>query len=265
MFTITSRTNPLIRTYRDLAAEPDREGTRLLLDGFHLVSEARDAGLGFESVIVDSAHVESATPAGLLARRLDAGGVRVASVSASVFRAASPVATPSGLAAIVARVPIAPASVVRPGCGLLLVLADVQDPGNLGTLLRVAEAAGVAGVLVCGSSANPFGWKAVRGSMGSILRLPVARVGAAEEAVALVHGAGGRVVGAVPREGTSPERVDWTGTVALTLGGEGAGLAPAVMARCDARVSIPMHAPVESLNVAAAGAILLYTASRVRA
>ena len=86
-----------------------------------------------------------------------------------------------------------------------------------------------------------------------------------DEAVALARGSGGRVVAAVPRDGVRPEQVAWAGRVALALGGEGAGLSPTLIASSDATVSIPMRHPVESLNVAAAGAILLYAASRARA
>jgi TrmH family RNA methyltransferase len=113
-------------------------------------------------------------------------------------------------------------------------------------------------------SANPFSWKAVRGSMGSALRLPV--VGGMTTASVMTCLKSGRIrtVAAVPRGGEDPDTVDWRGRVALILGGEGAGIPGEVTQRCDALVSIPMAARVESLNVAAAGAILVYAARRSR-
>ena len=141
---------------------------------------------------------------------------------------------------------------------------DVQDPGNLGALLRIAEAGGVTGVIVSGESANPFSWKAVRGSMGSVLRLPIARSLSIDTVMADIGSAKVATIAAVPRDGRDPDAVDWSGRIALLLGGEGPGLDPDVVADCDQRVSVPMAPPVESLNVGAAAAILIYAARRGR-
>jgi tRNA G18 (ribose-2'-O)-methylase SpoU len=100
--------------------------------------------------------------------------------------------------------------------------------------------------------------------MGSVLRLPTARAQSLRETIADLHTAGARTVAAVPRGGDDPDRIDWSGRIALLLGGEGPGLDPDVVAACERRVSVPMAAAVESLNVAAAGAILVYAARRAR-
>ena len=100
--------------------------------------------------------------------------------------------------------------------------------------------------------------------MGSVLRLPVERCTSIEQVMADIRKAGASVVAAVPRDGRDPDAVDWSGRIALLLGGEGAGLDPRVVAECEQRVSVPMAPPVESLNVAAAGAILVYAARRAR-
>jgi len=146
----------------------------------------------------------------------------------------------------------------------VLVAIDVQDPGNVGALVRTAEAGGMSGFFVTGASANPFSWKAIRGSMGSTLRLPV--VGDLSTASVMTCLESGRIrtIAAVPRGGQDPDAIDWRGKVALIVGGEGAGLPGAVTSNCHALVSIPMAARVESLNVAAAGAILIYAARRQR-
>jgi TrmH family RNA methyltransferase len=138
----------------------------------------------------------------------------------------------------------------------------VQDPGNLGALVRAAEAGGATGVLVCGASASPFSWKAVRGSMGSVLRMPIASGGVARDVLHETKAAGLRSVAAVARNGDAPASIDWRGALVLWLGGEGPGLDPDFARECDARVTIPMAPPVESLNVAVAGGILIYAAGR---
>ena len=119
-------------------------------------------------------------------------------------------------------------------------------------------------MLVSGTSANPFSWKAIRGSMGSALRLPVAGGLTNASVLTCLRSAGIRAVAAVPRGGEDPDTVDWRGRVALIVGGEGAGIPDEVARRCDRLASIPMAARVESLNVAAAGAILVYAARRQR-
>jgi TrmH family RNA methyltransferase len=264
MKTISSRQNAIVRTYRALAGEPDPSGARLLLDGAHLVREAKAASLRFEGVAVAGSRLTSATEEGALAHELERDGVDVSVVDDHVFSAMSPVRTPSGIVAIAHRHPTTAAAILEQARLFALVVADVQDPGNLGSLLRVAEAGGATGVIVCGESTNPFSWKAVRGSMGSVLRLPVARSQSLDQAVNEIRKAGASAIAAVPRDGWDPDAVDWSGRIALLLGGEGPGLDPRVVAECDQRVSVPMAPPVESLNVAAAGAILVYAARRAR-
>ncbi len=137
----------------------------------------------------------------------------------------SPVRTPSGLVAIATRRPTSASEVCAVPNAFVLVAIDVQDPGNVGALMRTAEAGGMTGMFVSGASANPFSWKAIRGSMGSALRTARRRrnddgirddVPARAEASVLVA--------AVPRGGEDPDTIDWRGRVALIIGGEGAGL-----------------------------------------
>jgi TrmH family RNA methyltransferase len=182
----------------------------------------------------------------------------------AIFASLSPVNTPSGIVAIAARRTVTAEAICAPANAFVIVAVDVQDPGNVGALVRVAEAGGATGMLVCGGSASPFSWKAVRGSMGSVLRLPVAAGMTAAEALACLRRSGVRAVAGVTTDGLDPDAFDWRGKAAVVLGGEGAGLAPEVVDVCDARVSIPMAPEVDSLNVATAGAILVYAARRQR-
>jgi len=144
------------------------------------------------------------------------------------------------------------------------VVVDVQDPGNLGALIRVSEAGGVTGMIVAGDSANPFSWKAVRGSMGSALRLPLARSPSIDAVMQEIRKSRAKAIAAVPREGHDPDAVDWSGRIVLLLGGEGAGLDAHVVEATDERITVPMEPPVESLNVATSAAIMIYAARRGR-
>jgi TrmH family RNA methyltransferase len=264
MKTIASRQNPIVRAFRELADEPDATGTRLLLDGVHLVRDARAAALEFEVIAVASSRLTSGTDEGEIARSLEAAGEDVFAVSDAAFAVMSPVRSPSGIVAIARRVPSQASEICRTSHGLILATVDVQDPGNLGALIRAAEAGGAAGVLVSGASANPFSWKAIRGSMGSALRLPIAAGLPLDSVVSHARASGSRTVASVPREGRAPEAIDWSGAIVLFLGGEGPGLPAGLLAQCDDLVTIPMAPPVESLNVAVAGAILVYAARRQR-
>jgi len=262
--TITSRHNPIVGRFRSAADEPDPSGAQLLLDGVHLVRDAFESGLAFEVIAIASSRLKSDSEEGRLATMLDSEGLDVVETSDEVFAALSPVKTPSGIAAIASRRPIDAAALSSANNAFLLVVADVQEPGNVGAVLRAAEAGGVTGAFICGSSAHPFSWKAIRGSMGSALRLPIVAGLSIDAALECLARAGVRVVAAIPRGGEDPDTVEWRGKVALLLGGEGSGLDMGVLTQCETTVSIPMSPRVESLNIATAAAVLVYAARRAR-
>jgi TrmH family RNA methyltransferase len=236
----------------------------LLLDGVHLVREAHSAALTLESVVIASSRLESDNEERSIAEALERAGVDVTSASDQVFAAMSPVRTPSGIVAIAHRHPTTADAILEQARLFALVVVDVQDPGNVGSLMRIAEGGGVTGIIVAGESANPFSWKAVRGSMGSVLRLPVARAVSIDAVMQDIRRTRTKAIAAVPRGGWDPDAVDWSGRIALILGGEGPGLGHEVVAAADERVTIPMESPVESLNVAASAAIIIYAARRAR-
>ncbi|MSO45778.1 MAG: RNA methyltransferase [Acidobacteria bacterium] len=264
MKAISSRRNPVVRTFRELADAPDPGGARLLLDGVHLVHEAHVAALAFEAVAIDASRLTADAEAAALARSIESAGAPVFAVTGSAFVAMSPVRSPSGIVAIARRAPTDAGAILCAHRGLTIVAVDVQDPGNLGALIRAAEAGGATGFLVAGASANPFSWKALRGSMGSALRLPIAAGLTLDAIMDAARTSGAELMGAVPRGGRAPDAIDWTGPIALFLGSEGPGLPARLLAACHALITIPMTPPVESLNVAVAGAILLYAARRQR-
>ena len=259
--TITSRQNPLVARFRT-AARGDIGGV-LLLDGAHLVADAIAAAVTFQVAAVTPASAEEPDVRALV-DALAASGVEVITVSASVMNAASPVKTPSGIVALAERPAIDVERLYAGPAALVVTAIDVQDPGNLGAIVRVAEAAGATGLVAAGGSANPFGWKALRGSMDSALRLPIASELSADDAVADARRRGCRVIAAVPRDGQSLFDVDLTGPVAVLIGGEGQGLSSAIADAADDRITIPMQPPVESLNAAVTAALIVYEARRQR-
>jgi len=139
----------------------------------------------------------------------------------------------------------------------------VQDPGNVGAIIRAAEACGATGALAGEGTADPFGWKALRGAMGSTFRLPVARE-PLERIVDRARAAAIRLFAATPRGGKPLPECDLRGPAAVLLGGEGPGLPAALFDAADERMTIPMKPTVESLNVSVAAALILYEASRQR-
>lgn len=257
---VSSRHNPLVTRYRDAAEGHD---DMLLLDGEHLLVEATRSPARVRSVAVTHRRAEEAEVHALL-ERLEHEGADIVVVTEAVMKAMSPVRTPSGIVALAARAAADPDALCSPAQALVLALVDVQDPGNLGAAIRTAEAAGISGVLVSGASASPYSWKALRGSMGSSLRVPVVSMPETDAVLALAARHRMRTCAAVATGGTAPEGTDLTGRIMVVLGGEGAGLSQSIVDACDIRATIPMTPPVESLNVAVAGALLLYEARRQR-
>jgi TrmH family RNA methyltransferase len=262
---MTGAPHSSVKRYRELARhsithDAERE---LLLDGVHLLREARASGLAVDSAAFEH---DALTDPSLrtLAEELSADGAEVYIVSRKVLESMSPVKTPSGVVAVVRRPMLTLDSVLHGPDRLVVVAHDVQDPGNVGAILRSAEAAGATAFVATSATADPFGWKALRGSMGSALRMPVARAEIGETLAAL-RDAGIATVALVPRDGQPLFATDLRPPTAVVLGGEGSGLPRDVASHIQRRISIPMRPPVESLNVGVAAALVLYEAFRQRA
>jgi TrmH family RNA methyltransferase len=256
--TIASRQHAIVKTFRAVARGDD--DARALVDGWHLLQDAAAAGLEIERVAVSagpSTAAERALLAELEARQL------LTRVTASVMDALSPVRSPAGIVALVRRRTSTLASLTDRQA-LIVLVCDLQDPGNAGAVVRSAEAGGAAGVVFAGASADPWSWKALRAAMGSTFRLPIAIERDAAAACDRLSASGVALFAATPRDGVSLFAVDLRGRAAVVVGGEGGGLAPDILDRCRARITIPMAAPVESLNAAVAVALLVYEAARQR-
>jgi TrmH family RNA methyltransferase len=195
--------------------------------------------------------------------RLARHHVDTLAASAPVMAAISPVRSPGSAVALAARPRDGLREVFAPPA-LVVIACDVQDPGNMGAVIRVAEAAGATGVVAAGACADPFGWKALRGSMGSALRLPIVVRETPEAAMLDARAAGCRIAATVPRGGTELAAANLAGSLALLIGSEGSGLPQALVNLADICLTIPMKPPVESLNAAVTTAVALYEAARQR-
>jgi RNA methyltransferase, TrmH family len=254
---INSRQHPLVVRFREAARRP---GDAILLDGPHLVAEALASGVLVEIAAFQRDALQDDELTRLSRMR---GIVNVVTVSDGVIAAISPSRTPAGVVAIAHRPRVDPTAVVGTTRPLIVIAVDVQDPGNIGAPIRSAEAGGATAVIATSGAADPFGWKALRGAMGSAFRLPIARVRDASEAIAMVRRVPGlRVVATVTSQGVMMSEADLTGPLAIAVGSEGAGLPHDVIASADLKVTIPMAPAVESLNVSVATALLVYEARR---
>jgi len=246
----------LRRLSRRRSARTD-EGA-FVIDGPTLLAEALDAGVAVDEVVA-----EPGCPPAVLDRAAAAGAVVHRTREGMLARVVDTM-TPRAMAAVARFGDVAAAEAARAAGPLALVLVGVADPGNAGTLLRSAEAAGAGAVLFCAGSADPYGPKCVRSSAGSVFRLVVARDLAAAEALAAVGEAGATTVATVARGAQPYDAVDLARPVALVLGSEAHGLAAGLAAAVDTAVTIPMQGRTESLNVGMAGTILCFESLRQR-
>ena len=260
---ITSRRNPIVARFREIARSATPTGSTVLLEGPRLIEEALAAGVRIDLAAVSTGTATARRAAAVL-DRLDPALTRLVRVSPAVMEALSPVSTPSGLVALATLRPAGFDAAAPPPQPLVVGLLCVQDPGNTGAVIRAVEAGGATGVITVGG-ADPYGWKALRGSMGSAFRLPVVRTLSRDEVRAEADARGLRVLAAVPRDGTPVSDTDLRGPCLVWLGGEGGGLDTGVVATAHEVVSIPMHPPVDSLNIAVAAALIVYEAAGQRA
>jgi len=179
-----------------------------------------------------------------------------------LFNSIVPSEAPQGVAALLKLPAFSSAQLLdRSGAGPFIVAAGLQDPGNLGTILRSAEAFGAAGVFLTEGTVSPYNWKVLRGSAGSIFRLPFLQISSAE-LIPLLRGRGVRLLATSSRHGTPLPQISWTLPLAIFIGNEGAGLSPELERQMDETLAIPQSAQVESLNAGVAASIVLYEMSR---
>jgi TrmH family RNA methyltransferase len=257
---VTSRQNTLVKDLRRAFARGERaEDGSVAIEGVRLVEEAVRSGLKFRAVFLRESSRE-------LAERLlpqMGAGVETLLLPHDVFDSAVATESPQGVAALVRVKEHALEDVLRAPEPLVVVVAGVQDPGNLGTIVRSAEAFGAHGVLLAEKTVSVFHPKAVRASAGSLFRVPVVSV-AMETAISELKARDVRLVATSSHKGTPLDESGLTGAAALFIGSEGAGLPKTVLTKMDVVIAIPHSPRVESLNAGVAASIVLYEAARQR-
>ena len=262
---ITSRRNPMIQRMRAVAAGAKSAPEGLcFVEGVRLAGEWLRSGLEADTVLVAESFGRFGREAELL-ERISETGCEPVVVSDGVFASVSNVKAPQGIAVALCKPVWSAQDMLKSPAPLLVVAEGVQDPGNVGTIIRTAHAAGANGAIVTAGSANPFGAKAIRASAGSALHLPVIESVPFAESAELLRAAGLKLPGCSAGGRLLHTEADLTGPVALVLGREGSGLSAQAQAACDELIRIPMAGGVESLNVAATAAIVLFEAVRQRA
>ncbi len=257
---ISSRQNSLVKDLRRAfsRSEPTEDG-HCAIEGVRILEEAIRSGMRFKAVFFRES---SQSIFDRLLPQL-ASQVETAILPDDVFASAVATETPQGVAALVKVKSFALEDALRADEPVVLATAGLQDPGNLGTMLRSAEAFGASGALLGAGTVSQFNSKVIRASAGSAFRLPVVRVelgGALEQ----MKARGLRLVGTSSRKGTPAPEADLGGRLALVIGSEGAGLPRDIVSRLDEIVAVPHSRRVESLNAAIAASILLYEAARQR-
>jgi TrmH family RNA methyltransferase len=258
---ISSAANPLIRRVRLLGDRRHRrrEGA-FVVRGVQPVWQAVEAGADIEVLIV-APDLLREPAAGMVASQ-EAGGVSVARVSGELFGRIADRDGPAGLAAIVRQRTARLADLAVAPSSVFVALHEVANPGNLGTIIRTADAAGAGGVILVGPCADPFDPVAVKASMGAVFSVPIAAAESAGEFLAWCRASGIAVAATSGSAAGSGSETLWAASVpsplAILLGSEGAGLPDDLLAAGDLRLRIPMTGTAESLNLAVAAGILLY-------
>jgi len=262
---IEGRHNALVKELRQAFAHAERtKDGDCAVEGLRIVEEAIRSGLRFRAMLFK----ESAQ--NLAERLLPQIGANVDTLLLpdKLFDDSVPTESPQGVAALVRLKEFSLADVLeRLQVGPIIVVVGLQDPGNLGTILRSAEAFGSAGIVLGEGTVSPFNAKVIRASAGSIFRLPVivAKAAGGFDAISAKMRAGGvRLVATSSHKGTPLNQASLSGPTAILVGSEGAGLPKTLMTQMDETIAIPHTPQVESLNAGVAGSIVLYEAARQR-
>jgi TrmH family RNA methyltransferase len=258
---ITSNSNDHVKAARLIRDGKDK--SLLFVEGERLVADCLASRLPIPTAFHLPNPSDQIAP---LISALQDQGTHLLSTTPEVLASLSDTVTPQGIIVLAERPQTIPSTFwsTLPASPLLVALDRIQDPGNLGTLLRTAEAAGAHGLITLSGTADPFSPKALRASMGSAFRLPILANLSSADLLTSAHLHHLQTFAATGTASLSFRNLDWTVPTLLLLGNEGRGIAPDLLAACDHPVRIPIHPPVESLNVAAAAAILLFEAAHQR-
>jgi len=257
---ITSPQNKQVKDLRKAFSKAElTEDGYAAIESVRIIEEAIRGGLKFRAVFFSESGKARAV------RLLPQLGAHVETLLLpdEIFSSAADTETPQGVSALVKLRTHGLEDVFRAPEPLVVIASGVQDPGNLGTILRSAEAFGAAGVVVTEGTVSPLNAKCVRASAGSLFRMPVVQT-KTRELLPILEAKGVRLLGTTSHKGTPLPQADCKGAIAICIGNEGAGLAKELMAKVDASIVIPHSSKVESLNAGVAASIVLYEAARQR-
>jgi len=256
---ITSRDNSLLRQVR--AVRDGKVDELIYVEGLRLCEEALRSRLTIEAVVVSEELLRKERVAAVI-QELSQASKRFGSVSEKLLESVSYTKTPQGIIVLAQR---PESSEIQVGTNpLLVVLHQINNPVNVGAILRTSEAAGAAGVIATKNTSDPFSPKSLRGAMGSAFRLPIWSGPSYIEVIEWCRQRGIAIICAAVEATTAYTEIDWSRPSALILGPESTGLTAEELELADRRVSIPMKGMAESLNVAVAGGVLLFEAARQR-
>lgn len=261
---ITSEDNSRIRLVRKLSTPRGRsKESRFVAEGMNLVTEIIERGLEVDFLMIPDTEADDA--AGLIRDCMDSDSITVCAVPSGTFKSLTDAGNGIGVLAVVKR--------KDHDAGLLddlspddniLVLDRIQDPGNMGTLIRTAAAAGYRAILAMSGTADIYSPKVLRATAGMIFEVPVIYVKDTDSLKSMLAHAGRRLVVTSVDGGRPYYEEDLSRGIALVIGNEGSGVSDEIMRMADVRVTLPMKGRIESLNAAVAAAILMYEAVRGR-
>lgn len=258
---ILSASNPRIKQWAQLLTKKGREEQRaFLLEGVHLTQEAFQSGVAVQAVLYLR---EKGIPPELTPFEGPDSAAEWIGVSDAVLAKCTETRTPQGIVSVCPKFGWTAADLLRQDRTLVAAVDGVQDPGNLGTIIRTADAVGATGVLLGRGTVDLYNPKTVRSTMGSLFHLPVVEADLSD-VLPEAKRQGVQLVGTRLGAERNCYEIDMTGPTWFLLGNEGSGLSPSVSAFVDTDIMIPMRGKAESLNVAMAGTVLLYEAMRQR-
>ncbi|MEW6446730.1 MAG: RNA methyltransferase [Bacillota bacterium] len=256
--------NPRVKGLLRLARRRRREREeKFLIEGPQLILEALSADLPLEAVYCTARFAERGKRAKLL-DLVHERGITVYQLPVEVFGRVAPTEEPQGVLAVARIRKVGLSELLRGPSPLVIVVDGLQDPGNLGTIIRTAGAAGASGAVLLPGTVDLYNPKVVRATAGALFRLPVIEGIALSEALAFIENAGLKLVVADPRGDVPFYAANLTGPVAIVIGSEGAGPRAEMREAASERVFIPMPGGAESLNAAVAASLLIYEAVRQR-
>jgi TrmH family RNA methyltransferase len=262
--TVTSLHNQLVKTAASLRQKKYRDELGLfVVEGVRLVEDLTGAGWPAEFCLFTAAAAANPRAAKVLSALAD-GGCRLVEVTEAVYGKATDTEEPQGIMVVAGKRPVSLADILARPAPLIAVLDDIRDPGNAGTVVRTAAAAGCSGVVLLKGCADLYAGKTVRATMGALFTLPVVDGQDRQEFLDTLAKAGIPLV-ATALEGAKPYfEGDLSGPAAIVFGNEGRGVSAELLTAAASRLFIPLYGRVESLNVAAAAAVILYEAARQR-